>query len=150
MKSKKFSWRVEVAPRHTDPVLFVMICAVLGGVAVYFFVYDNFFACALFVVFMVFITLEQFFKQGRVTTGVLGEKSVVINSEKYEYKDLSHFSVLDKNTILLYKERKDNSAITMDIRDSDFENMHQFFSAFLDEEEYEPGLLESIGRILSP
>ena len=150
MNPKQFSWQVEVLPRHIHPTVFAFICVVLGGVAVYCFSADNFFACALFIVFIILLTLEQFLKKGYTATGVLGEKSVVINSEEHQYKDLVRFSVLDENTILLYKKKKEGTAIVMEIREADFDAIHQFFSAFLDEQEYEPDFFESIGRLLSP
>ena len=150
MNPKQFSWQVEVLPRHIHPALFAFICFVLGGVAVYCFSADNLFACTLFVMFIILLTLEQFLKKGYIVTGVLGEKSVVINSSEHQYSDLLHYSILDKNTILLYKRGKEHTAVVMEIREDDFDAMHQFFSAFLDEKEYEPDFFESVGRLLSP
>lgn len=150
MTPKQFSWQVEVLPRHTHPVFFAFFCFVLGGVAVYCFSADNLFACALFIAFIILFTLEQFLKKAYIATGVLGEKSVIINSKEYHHKDLSHFSILDKNTILLYKRDKQDAGIVMEIREVDFDAMHKFFSAFLDEKEYEPGFFESVGRLMSP
>ena len=150
MNPKQFSWQVEVLPRHIHPAFFAFICLVLGGVAAYCFSVDNLFACALFVIFIILLTLEQFLKKGYIATGVLGEKSVTINSEEHQYSDLLHFSILDKNTVLLYKKENENSDIVMEIREDDFDAIHQFFSAFLDEKEYEPDFFESVGRLLSP
>ena len=150
MNPKQFSWQVEVLPRHIHPIFFAFGCFILGSVAVYCFSADNFFACALFIIVIVFITLEQFLKKKYTATGVLGEKSVIINSQEYKYKELAHFSALDENTILLYKKGKEDAAVRMEIRATDFNAMYNFFSAFLDEKEYEPGFIESMSRLLSP
>ena len=150
MDTQQFSWQVEVLPRHIHPVIFSVVCLMLGGAAAYCFSVDNIFACALFLVCIAIFTLEECIKKEHIAEGMLGSKSVILDSKEYKHKDLSHFSVLDENTLLLYKKGEGGRKITMHIRNSDFDAMYNFFSAFLDEKEYEPDFLEAVGNILSP
>ena len=144
----EYHFAVDVPAQYMNLGLFFGICLILTGLAIYFLDKDNFFATGLFGVCIVVLLLEQVGKQPYRSEIIFGVDGLRLNNEKMLYIDFYAFSTVDKKEFILYK--KDGGTLFIDIDPVHFETVRSVLYFLFHEKEYDIGLFEAVGKILSP
>lgn len=143
-----FQWSVDVYPHHVSPLLFSIGCLVLGGSAVYFYTFENYFAVFLFLIFIVFFTLHQALQTMEELDGEIDDRGILLNNAFYYYDEIDAFAVVDEESFFLYPE--EDSRVRMYIHADDFEEVYHMLSVMIEEVKYEEGFFETIHNRMSP